>query len=84
MTSRMNIPPPSFNIPAPKRKTEDPTCAKLYIGKEDDRLAVAAVLVKNGYTVRSGKTRRPGAKVYDYFVEYWRCTEGKDGGDDDA
>lgn len=47
----------------------------LYIGKEEDRLAVAVVLVKNGYTVRAGKTRRTGAKVYDHFLEYWRIDE---------
>lgn len=43
---------------------------KLLISKEEDRLTVAAILVKNKYTVRSGSQRQPGKRSYDYFLEY--------------
>lgn len=36
-----------------------------------DRMTVAAALIKNKYTVRSGSQRRPGSKSYDYFLEFW-------------
>lgn len=43
---------------------------KLYIFNEDDRLKVAAVLVKNGYKVWQGKERKtPTGKSYSYFIE---------------
>lgn len=45
---------------------------KLYITLEADRLTVAAILVKNKYTVRSGSEKRSGSKSYDYFLEYER------------
>lgn len=45
---------------------------RLYITLEADRLAVAAILVKSQYTVRSSKEKRPGSKSYDYFLEYER------------
>lgn len=43
---------------------------RLYIDKEADRLTVAAILVKNKYTVRSGSERRNSGSTYDYFLEY--------------
>ena len=43
---------------------------RLYIDKEADRLTVAAILVKNKYTVRSGSERRNKGNTYDYFLEY--------------
>ena len=43
---------------------------RLFINAEADRLAVAAILVKNRYTVRQGSQRRPGGKSYDYYIEY--------------
>ena len=43
---------------------------RLYIGLEADRLAVAAILVKNKYTVRQGSERRGNTKSYDYILEY--------------
>ena len=43
---------------------------RLYIGLEADRLAVAAILIKNKYTVRQGSERRGTGKSYDYFLEY--------------
>lgn len=42
---------------------------RIYISTEADRLTVAAILVKNKYTVRQGSQRRPGTKSYDYFLE---------------
>lgn len=40
---------------------------------EDDRLSLAALLIKAGYTVRIGKERPKGKTngAYIYFVEYW-------------
>jgi hypothetical protein len=43
---------------------------KLEIFKEEDRLAVAAILVKNGYTVRQGRERIEGKKSYIQLLEY--------------
>lgn len=41
---------------------------RVCITSEADRMTVAAVLIKNKYTVRSGSQRRPGAKSYDYYL----------------
>lgn len=41
---------------------------------ENDRLELAALLVKFGYTVRIGKEKVEGKSTNTYFVEY---TEGK-------
>lgn len=43
---------------------------KLEIFKEEDRLSVAAVLVKNGYRVRQTRERVDGKRSYLYFLEY--------------
>ena len=43
---------------------------RIYINKEEDRLTVAAILVKNKYTVRQGKLRRSGSRTHDYFLEF--------------
>lgn len=48
---------------------------RLYITSEADRSTVAAVLLKNKYTVRSGNQRRQGTRSYDYFLEFW--SDGK-------
>lgn len=48
---------------------------RLIISKEEDRLTVAAILVKNKYTVRQGSERRPGTKSYDYYIEYEKNPE---------
>lgn len=45
---------------------------RIYISTEADRLTVAAILVKNKYTVRQGSQRRLGSKSYDYFLEFER------------
>jgi hypothetical protein len=43
---------------------------KIIIAREDDRLEVAKILVKNGYTVRTGKRLRPGSKTaWEHYVE---------------
>jgi hypothetical protein len=43
---------------------------KLEIFKEEDRMTVAAILVKNGYTVRQGRERVEGKKSYVQLLEY--------------
>ena len=45
---------------------------RAYIGLEADQLTVAAILVKNKYTVRQGSEKREGSKSYDYFLEFER------------
>lgn len=37
---------------------------------EDDRLELARLLLKAGYTVRIGREKPPGKKTNAYFVEY--------------
>ncbi len=44
---------------------------RLYIVQEADRSIVAAVLLKNRYTVRAGSQCRTGSRTYDYFLEFW-------------
>ena len=41
---------------------------KIRIYHEEDRLNVAAILVKNGYRVEQGKEPRPGKKSVDYVL----------------
>lgn len=43
---------------------------KVIIASVEDRLTVAAILVKNDYTVRQDKQLRPGKKSYEYYLEY--------------
>lgn len=43
---------------------------KIVIASLEDRLTVAAILIKSGYTVRQGKQLRAGKKSYEYYVEY--------------
>lgn len=43
---------------------------RIEINSEEDRLKVAAILVRNGYKVWQGKERKtPTGKSYTYFVE---------------
>lgn len=51
---------------------------KISIERVEDRMVVAAALIKNGYTVRSGSQKRPGSKSYDYYLECWRGKEAAD------
>lgn len=41
---------------------------KVIIASVEDRLTVAAILVKNDYTVRQGKQLRQGKKSYEYYT----------------
>lgn len=42
---------------------------KILISTEADRLAVAAALIKNGYTVRQGREKKTGGKAgYDNYL----------------
>lgn len=36
----------------------------------EDRIAVAGILIKNGYTVRQRSEKIKNSKTYDYFLEY--------------
>ena len=36
----------------------------------EDRITVAGILVKNGYTVRQGSEPIKGKRSYDYYIEY--------------
>lgn len=38
---------------------------------ENDRQALAALLIKAGYTVRIGREQKGKSNSYIYFVEYW-------------
>ena len=42
----------------------------IIIASVEDRLTVAAILIKNDYTVRQGKQLRQGKKSYEYYLEY--------------
>ncbi len=49
---------------------------KLEIYKEDDRLAVAAILVKNGYRVSQGKEKKtPAGRAFVYYIEAQKVDE---------
>lgn len=46
--------------------------AELSIARLEDRKAVTAILVENGYTVGPGKRRRtPTGKSMDYFLKVY-------------
>ncbi len=38
---------------------------------EQDRLALASLLIKAGYTVRLGREKQGKSNTYTYFIEYW-------------
>lgn len=44
--------------------------SKIEIFQEQDRLTVASILVKNGYTVRQLRERVEGKRSYLYYLEY--------------
>lgn len=51
---------------------------RLEIFNETDRLMVAQILVKNGYTVRQGKQKIDGKRSYIYLLEYTKNPQGKE------
>lgn len=52
--------------------------AKLYINTLEERIEVAGILIKNGYTVSQGKEKKaPTGKTYDYFLEVSRDDNSK-------
>lgn len=54
---------------------------KIRIFNEEDRMRIAAILVKNGYRVSQGKERRATSKnTYDYYLEYEDIRELASGG----
>lgn len=49
---------------------------QITISNEQDRLTIASILVKNGYTVRTVKVKViPTGKATKAAVEYWREEE---------
>lgn len=53
--------------------------AKLYIDKLEERIEVAGILIKNGYTVSQGKEKKsPTGKTYDYFLAVSRDDNSKE------
>lgn len=55
----------------------------LEIPKEEDRLAIASILFKHGYSVSPKRARKDG-KSYRYFVYYEkRSLDRPEGGDED-
>lgn len=54
---------------------------KVKIGTQEDRLALASILIKNGYTVRITSEKKDRSKPNggsNYFVEFWEGSS--DGG----
>lgn len=49
---------------------------RLEIFNEADRLTVAAILVKNNYTVKQSKRKRPGKRSYLYYLDYEKQGDG--------
>lgn len=47
---------------------------KIYVSNAEDRLALAGILIKNGYTVRMSREKQGNKAVC--FVEYWRDERG--------
>lgn len=53
----------------------------LKIGNEADRVTVASILFKNGYTVSTARMKRNG-KTYEYYVSCKKTSPDVDGGSD--
>lgn len=52
--------------------------AKIFIDKLEERIEVAGILIKNGYTVSQGKEKKtPTGKTYDYFLEVSRSDNSR-------
>lgn len=48
--------------------------AKLYIDKLEDRIEVAGILIKNGYTVSQSKEKKtPTGKTYEYYLTVFKA-----------
>ena len=55
------------------------TVMELKIYNQEDRLAVAQILIKNGYTVSQGKRKRTeSGKTLDYFLKVTEDCENAD------
>lgn len=46
---------------------------------ESDRIEMARLLLKMGYSVRIGREKEGNKNTYRYFVEYWEGKELNDG-----
>lgn len=45
---------------------------RIECAKEDDRDALAMILVRNGYTVRRHRERAKKGNAYVHYIEYWK------------
>lgn len=52
-----------------KTESDPSTSGMLRVRLEADRVAIASILYKNGYSVKPIRVRRNGSS-YDYFVKY--------------
>jgi hypothetical protein len=52
-----------------KMANEENSSGMLRVKLEADRVAIASILYKNGYSVKPVRQRRNGSS-YDYFVKY--------------
>lgn len=58
---------------------------KIEIFNEADRLAVAAILIKNGYKVYQSKERKaPNSKAYVYYLVAEKTDDKKDDNCDES
>jgi hypothetical protein len=58
---------------------ENGKAMELRIYNQQDRLDVAGILIKNGYTVSQRKERRtPTGKTYDYYLQVKEEAENAD------
>lgn len=59
------------------------SCGVLKIGNEADRVTVASILYKNGYTVKPVRRKKNG-KSYEYYVSYRMNSLDEGDGDNDS
>lgn len=45
--------------------------ARIYIERQEDRSVVSEILVRCGYTVRSGKEKSKQTNKVVHFIEFW-------------
>ncbi len=58
---------------------------RVKIAKEDDRITVAGILIKNGYTVKAIRQKRGKANsTYEHFLEFEQNRGADAGGQDEG
>ena len=53
---------------------------KIEIQKEEDRIIVAGILIKNGYCVAQMHEKKSGKNFYSHYLVYEKANGLKDGG----